>query len=136
MPRYHSYKHIIVTPAPWWHRFWPYFVGDTVDFVLRVDNIPDPETGTIKVFEKFRDQEYPLMEVTESPLTIHGSVISVEGDVVYTLGFASQKKQRPVLVTAKALNYDTIFFSAFWLVVGALLTGVCGLALWVIQMSR
>ncbi len=65
--------------------------------------------------------------MTVSPVIIHGSVISAEGDVVYTLRLPSQKKQGAVLVTARALNYDTIFFSAFWLVVGALLTGIGGL---------
>ncbi len=127
MPRYHSHGHVKVAPLHWWRRAWPYFVGDTVEFVLRVDNIPDPKVGTIRVFEKFGDREYPLKDVTASPVTVRGSVISAEGDVVYTLRLPSQKKQGAVLVTARALNYDTIFFSAFWLVVGALLTGIGGL---------
>ncbi len=133
MPRYHNHRYVKVAPLHWWRRVWPYFVGDTVDFVLRVDNIPNPKVGTIKVFEKFGEKEYPLKDVTASPVVIHGSVISAEGDLVYTLRLPSQKKQGAVLVTARALNYDTIFFSSVWLLVGALLTGVCGLILRAVQ---
>ena|SRR5688572_33388114 len=134
MPQYHSYKYIKVYPASLWRRLfksWPYYVGDRVKFVFKIDSVPTGEAGMFSIFERFGDDTSVLLNIDKNVTIVEGKIIPREGDVVYKAGFRHLENSL-VIFTARAINRDTVFFQWLWFILGAVVTFAGIILAWIL----
>ena len=122
--RHKDMGNITITPKPLWRRvfkFVPYYVGDTVNFSLHIDN----PSKAWRLYERFGDDVLPIKTVLGKDMDIAGRVINDEGNIEYRLGVDPSLREGVTLMTAKAWHKDTFVAQWFWLAVGAAITLAC-----------
>jgi len=119
-------------------RGWPYFVGDKVSFVLKMEKAPENTHSHYKavIYERFSSEEAIWASVEDNNIRIDGNVIPREGDIEYSLGIADTRDKRYVVFTAKVINKDRAWMSCAGAFVGAILTVITGLILGAIAVDK
>ena len=115
---------ISVKPKGFFRELRPYFVGDTVEFSIKISG--EPSGNGLYVSEVFGNDKYESIwhqsgsDFTKDWIHIVGNPIDSEGDIKYKFGFSAGSGK--TLVSAKATNKDTWFPTLFWILVTAFLS--------------
>lgn len=137
MPQYHNPKfdryRIETKPKIFLRRWFPYFVGNNVAFLMR---ITDPEqvvdSTTLYVFEVFGDRERRIKEIERQTLPegwipILGNPIEREGDVIYSVGSSYGGKNTVPLFTAHVINTDRWSLGCIGFILGTISSVIAGI---------
>ncbi len=69
-----------------------------------------------------------VADVNQTDQEIVGRMISVSGDVAYKIGATLYPKNAETIFTTKVESWDAVISSWFWMILAAVLGGVCTLA--------
>ncbi len=147
MPRYHqppeNWKgrgRIKIVPRPFVRRLpflkfvIPYHVGDRVKFLIQTQ-MPNKGDGIFShvIYENFGGEVKTLSEFNSTNTEIVGNIINAEGNVEYLIGRASGPHNTETIFTARVESWDTIVSKWAWAIVGAILTLLCGILIWLLN---
>jgi hypothetical protein len=132
LPQYHNAKVdrflIRTKPNYFWQKWIPYFVGNKVSFMIRIEDTEQrADSSPMRVFEIFGDSEHQIkkierVDLTNEWLTLTGNPIDREGDVIYSFGLSAKSAISSVIFSAHVINKDRWLLGCGGLVIGAILT--------------
>lgn len=152
MPQYFSIPNfpeigkISIIPEPFSRRIkllgflLPYHVGNRIKFTICVEKpLELSHHGYhIAVFERFNNEITFISNLITKETVILGDRIISEGDIEYFISFSTHGVNRPVdyykepVLTARVLNWDTVFVQWGWLLIGTVLSILAGFILWLL----
>lgn len=148
MPQYHSLKvdrfKIEAMPKSLLRRvfrFWPYFVGNRVEFKLSIVDLNSIiDSTSLHLFEIFNGEEKTLKKFDRAKITddwnnIVGNPIDREGDVIYRIGVSSKSSSSQTIFSAHVINTDRWSLGCLGLLFGTIGTIVAGIILGFIEIS-
>lgn len=133
-----------VPSSPWRKRFpfWPFFVGQMIQFELRVTKEGNFEKDDLKfhLVEKMTGEEKPkivtLTQIRDSSTTKrivfclqNGSKVTSKGDVRYWLSNRGYIVENEPIFTAEAISLDSLIIPALFALLGPLFGFIVGLIL-------
>ncbi len=145
MPQYHKTKidrFKVETKLKFPLRKWfPYFVGNKITFRIKIEDTEQRIDSTVLyIFQAFGDRQETIHKIEAGKLpntwvTIIGSPIDREGDVIYKMGVSPSAKNSNTLFSAHVINTDRWLLGCVGLVAGAVVTIASGIALGFIKIE-
>ena len=129
MPQYYSLKgcteigDITVTPVHWYRKyepfktFFPYFVGDEVEFRLQIEN----PSYRFCLYEIFGDNYSEPQNIVKDGIML-GHRITKEGDVEYKIALKGNPFEGFPIFTTRVINKDRFGLTCLGMMLGAFLT--------------
>ena len=129
MPQYYSMKDhrelgdITVTPIRWYRKyepfktFFPYFVGDEVEFKLQIEN----PSYDFCLYEIFGNNYGEPQNIVKTGIML-GNRISKEGDIEYKISKKGNPFEGLPIFTARVINKDRWGLGCLGLIIGGLIT--------------
>jgi hypothetical protein len=139
MPQYYQHLNVKISPLPVARKifkWFPYFVGQKVSFEVSVENPPEGEYAHWNIIETIGGKASLKNEIGKEKIIFIGSLINAEGDIEYSIGSMYHTEGRQTIFTAKALNFDSIFFAVVGAIFGAVLALLAAIAAGAIEIDK